>query len=231
MKEKKKKLPKKNERARIETPSMEPASVMGGVEPVTVESIGESVLPAVAVDPVQTATPETPSLQPAAAVIDGTPAMEPSMTKAKTLVLPLDENDNIVWSEIKREATRERVRRAMGTAETTGRKALELEGLAKIAPALWMGIGAVSSWAITRKLPESVRSQVAELMAYTDDELSELAGPTAAVIQKWTPAGLAEWDQELMLVMIASRIHMQKWAMVQVELQKLSAIAVESEAK
>ena len=102
----------------------------------------------------------------------------------------------------------------MGTAGSSLKSANELEGLAKMAPAIWQATAAIGIWVATLKTPERVHEKLAEAIMFSKEELDTLAGPTAAFAQKYLPAGLSDYEVEFNLASAVFSVGMVKVAAV-----------------
>lgn len=127
-----------------------------------------------------------------------------------TVTIPLNKAGKIAWGAVKRDSTRQKIEKAVGTATESKKQADELAGLERLAPAVWLGVQAISTWAMCSRAPKAVHDKIGEMMAYSKDELQQLAGPTAAVAQKYLPAGLADYTDEFTLAMLVIHIQGQK---------------------
>lgn len=204
---------------------------------VTGDSGGTSPAPEVASSEALSPSLEPAAIPPADAPVVASPAVEPVTSDddddgdggeaVGTVTVPLTAKGSIAWKALKKEATKDKIRKAMGTATESHSKHKELEGLTKIAPALWLGIQMVSGWAMTRKAPGPLRDKLQETLAYSKDELEALTGPTADLLQKYVPASIADYSTEMNFVMVVGQVHMAKI----VEVQQLIEAYAEAEAR
>jgi hypothetical protein len=166
---------------------------------------GESVLPPVQ-DNGTPPPPPSPTDTPSSSVTDDEPV--------STLTVPLTAAGEIAWSAVKRDATKERIRKAMGTAGDSLKRADEVASLARLAPGLWVGLGTLAAYFAPKTGNADTDAKIAAAFAYSQQELQVLAEPTAALIAKYAPADLGRWNEELTFAMVVLHVHAAKFAAV-----------------
>lgn len=195
-------------------PSLEPLKPETPTEIAPVSAVSEDETlnsPAPAPAPAPEAPAPEVSAPPVAPAGTSAEVVDPEDDQAVgTVTIPLNKSGKIAWGAVKRDSTRQKIEKAVGTATESKKQADELAGLERLAPAVWLGVQAISTWAMCSRAPKAVHDKIGELMAYSREELQQLAGPTAAVAQKYLPAGLADYTDEFTLVMLVINIQGQK---------------------
>lgn len=201
--------------ARLETVLAAPNSPSVGFE-VLQAAPGEATAAAPVSDP--------PSLEPAP---NDEAEIKPDTGMVTTVTVPLDASGQVAWSSLKKESTKAKIRKLLQVGEASDEKHQELVGLAKMAPAIWMGIASACTWALSSRLPGPLQEQVAETMSYSKEELKALAEPTAGMIQKYVPGGLAKWSLEINFGMAVLSVHAGKLMAI----RELTAAYAKAEAE
>lgn len=179
--------------------------------PVTVAV--RDVEPAAAADGFELTAGSGPDPSPAPAPAPSTAPAE----KAGVLNIPITADGGPAWESM-RESTKNRVMMMIQKGGVSLDNHESVESFKGLSPMLWQTLSTLTTWAATRRLKNGeddvLAKRIADVCAYSKQELEALEGPTAAILAKYAPMQ-TKWTVEINFAMAVVSVHTQKVMIIQ----------------
>ena len=168
--------------------------------------------PAAAPDAFELTAGAGPESSPAPA-----PAPSAPTEKAGVLNIPITADGGPAWESM-RESTKSRVMMMIQKGGVSLDNHESVESFKGLSPMLWQTLSTLTTWAATRRLKNGeddvLAKRIADVCAYSKQELEALEGPTAAILAKYAPMQ-TKWTVEINFAMAVVSVHTQKVMVIQ----------------